>query len=28
MKYCSQCGGTVALRIPDGDTRQRFVCGH
>jgi len=28
MKYCSQCGGTVALRIPDGDTQQRFVCGH
>jgi ADP-ribose pyrophosphatase YjhB (NUDIX family) len=28
MKYCSQCGGTVAQRIPDGDTQQRFVCGH
>ena len=28
MKYCSQCGGTVALKTPDGDTRQRFVCGH
>ena len=28
MNYCSQCGGTVALSIPDGDTRQRFVCGH
>ena len=28
MKYCSQCGGTVAQRIPEGDTRQRFVCGH
>ena len=28
MKYCSQCGGTVAQRIPEGDTRQRFVCRH
>jgi ADP-ribose pyrophosphatase YjhB (NUDIX family) len=26
MKYCSQCGGTVTLRIPPGDTLPRFVC--
>lgn len=27
MKFCSQCGAAVALRIPDGDTLPRFVCG-
>ena len=26
MKYCSQCGDTVARQIPDGDNRLRFVC--
>ncbi len=26
MKYCSQCGDTVARQIPDGDNRPRFVC--
>lgn len=26
MKYCSQCGDTVAHRVPDGDNRPRFVC--
>ena len=26
MKYCSQCGATVALRIPDGDSLPRYVC--
>lgn len=26
MKFCSQCGGEVALRIPDGDTLPRYVC--
>ena len=26
MKFCSSCGSTVELRIPDGDDRQRFVC--
>ncbi len=26
MKYCSQCGGPVAQRIPDGDNRLRYVC--
>lgn len=27
MKFCSQCGEIVQLRIPDGDNRERFVCG-
>lgn len=27
MKYCSQCGETVAELIPPGDNRLRFVCG-
>ena len=27
MKFCSACGsGEVALRIPDGDHRERYVC--
>jgi ADP-ribose pyrophosphatase YjhB (NUDIX family) len=26
MKFCSQCGAPVALRIPEGDTLARFVC--
>lgn len=26
MKFCSACGASVELRIPDGDDRQRFVC--
>lgn len=26
MKYCSQCGATVALAVPVGDHRERFVC--
>jgi ADP-ribose pyrophosphatase YjhB (NUDIX family) len=28
MKFCSQCGNPVAQRIPAGDNRLRFVCGH
>jgi ADP-ribose pyrophosphatase YjhB (NUDIX family) len=28
MNYCSQCGGEVALSIPEGDNRPRFVCNH
>ena len=28
MKFCSTCGATVTLRIPDGDNRERFVCDH
>ncbi|WP_456406283.1 NUDIX hydrolase [Thiolapillus sp.] len=26
MKFCSSCGAGVALRVPPGDNRQRFVC--
>ena len=26
MKFCSQCGSEVELRIPAGDTLPRFVC--
>jgi ADP-ribose pyrophosphatase YjhB (NUDIX family) len=26
MKYCSQCGGPVELRIPPDDNRKRHVC--
>lgn len=26
MNYCSSCGATVALGIPDGDNRERFIC--
>ena len=26
MKFCSQCGAPVELRIPEGDTLPRFVC--
>ncbi len=26
MKYCSECGSTVILRVPDGDTLARYVC--
>ena len=26
MKYCSNCGGTVALKIPAGDSLPRHVC--
>ena len=28
MNFCSHCGNPVTLRIPTGDTRPRFVCGH
>ncbi len=27
MKYCSECGSEVALRVPRGDDRPRYVCG-
>jgi ADP-ribose pyrophosphatase YjhB (NUDIX family) len=27
MKYCSDCGAEVELRIPRGDDRPRYVCG-
>lgn len=26
MKFCSDCGGEVTQRIPDGDSRPRYVC--
>jgi ADP-ribose pyrophosphatase YjhB (NUDIX family) len=26
MKYCSSCGAAVVYRIPDGDSRHRFLC--
>jgi len=26
MKYCNQCGQTVALSVPDGDHKPRYVC--
>ncbi|MEM7208746.1 MAG: NUDIX hydrolase [Pseudomonadota bacterium] len=26
MKYCSDCGGDIEFRIPDGDNRERAVC--
>jgi len=26
MKFCSNCGATVSLAIPEGDNRERFVC--
>ena len=27
MKFCSECGAPVELRIPEGDSLPRFVCG-
>lgn len=26
MKFCTSCGDSVALKIPEGDDRERFVC--
>jgi ADP-ribose pyrophosphatase YjhB (NUDIX family) len=26
MKYCSNCGDTVTQKIPEGDTKSRWVC--
>lgn len=26
MKFCSSCGGAIAVSIPAGDDRERFVC--
>jgi ADP-ribose pyrophosphatase YjhB (NUDIX family) len=28
MKFCSQCGEQVIQRIPEGDSRSRYVCEH
>jgi ADP-ribose pyrophosphatase YjhB (NUDIX family) len=27
MNFCSHCGAPVALRVPEGDTLARYVCG-
>lgn len=26
MKYCSNCGQQVSRRIPDGDSKERWIC--
>jgi ADP-ribose pyrophosphatase YjhB (NUDIX family) len=26
MKYCSACGGRLAITVPEGDDRPRYVC--
>ena len=26
MNYCSECGNSITLKIPEGDNRQRHVC--
>ena len=26
MHYCSDCGATVTSRMPDGDSRERWIC--
>ncbi len=26
MKFCSQCGDSVSLKVPKGDNRPRYVC--
>lgn len=26
MKFCSRCGGSLNLGVPEGDTRERHVC--
>ena len=26
MKFCSSCGGSISLKIPDNDNRQRHIC--
>ncbi|HEB57487.1 MAG TPA: NUDIX domain-containing protein [Gammaproteobacteria bacterium] len=28
MKYCSNCGHPVTLRIPEGDNLPRYICDH
>ena len=27
MKFCSTCGAAVALKVPEGDSLPRYVCG-
>lgn len=26
MNYCSQCGNSVEIKVPEGDNRERHVC--
>ena len=26
MKFCSQCGGSIKLEIPENDNQPRFIC--
>lgn len=26
MKFCSQCGNTIEIKVPEGDSRERHVC--
>jgi len=28
MKFCTRCGSSVSLQIPEGDDRERYVCGN
>ncbi len=28
MKYCSNCGNLLTKKIPEGDTKERYVCLH
>lgn len=28
MKFCSSCGASVVLRVPEGDNRPRYICEH
>lgn len=28
MNYCSNCGKSVVVRVPEGDTLPRYVCDH
>jgi len=28
LKFCSQCGNTLAHRIPENDNRLRYICDH
>lgn len=28
MRFCSQCGDPVALKVPDGDNIPRYCCAH
>lgn len=28
VKFCSDCGGPIEVRIPQNDDRERFICAH